>query len=139
MRLFTTKPRRNSQSHAKRYTSRLLAASLSVGLLAYAGGPAFAHHSTAVYEFSTTTIEGMVLEFRYINPHSILVLRQSGATGRARIWRLEGYPPGALVREGFSRNSLRPGDRIILQIQRLRSGKAGGYWKPRTVIILNRH
>lgn len=139
MRLFTTKPRINSQSRAKRYTSRLLAASLSVGLLAYAGGPAFAHHSTAIYEFSTTTIEGTVLEFRYINPHSILVLRQSGATGRARIWRLEGYPPGALVREGFSRNSLRPGDRIILQIQRLRNGKAGGYWKPRTVIILNRH
>jgi len=117
----------------------LLAASLSVGLLAYAGGPAFAHHSTAAYEFSTTTIAGTVLEFRYINPHSILVLRQSGATGPARIWRLEGYPPAAMVREGFSRNSLRPGDRIILQIQRLRSGKAGGYWKPTTVIIQNRH
>jgi hypothetical protein len=118
--------------------SRLLVASLSVGLLAYAGGAAFAHHSTAAYEFSTTTIAGTVLEFRYINPHSILVLRQSDAAGRARIWRLEGYPPAALAREGFSRNSLRPGDRIILQIQRLRSGKAGGYWKPTTVIIQNR-
>jgi hypothetical protein len=118
--------------------SRLLAAFLLAGLLAYAGGPAFGHHSTAVYEYSTTTIAGTVLEFRYINPHSILVLKQTDVTGRARIWRLEGYPPAALAREGFSRNSLRPGDRIILQIQRLRSGKAGGYWKPRTVIIQNR-
>jgi hypothetical protein len=118
--------------------SKLVAALLSVGLLAYAGGPAFAHHSTAAYEFSTTTIAGTVLEFRYTNPHSILVLRQNSATGHATIWHLEGYPPAALVREGFSRNSLRPGDQIILQIQRLRSGKAGGYWKPTTVIIQNR-
>lgn len=117
----------------------LLAASLSVGLLAYAGGPAFAHHSTAAYEFSTTTIAGTVVEFRYTNPHSILVLRQNSATGHATIWHLEGYPPTAMVREGFSRDSLRPGDRIILQIQRLRNGKPGGYWKPATVIIQNRH
>jgi hypothetical protein len=118
--------------------SRLLAASLLVGLLAYAGGPAFAHHSTAIYEFAPITIQGTVVEFRYTNPHSILVLRQNGAGGHAAIWHLEGYPPAALVREGFSRNSLRPGDRIIVDIQRLRSGKPGGYWKPRTVIMLNR-
>jgi hypothetical protein len=119
--------------------SRLLAASLSVGLLAYAGGPAFAHHSTAIYEFTPTTITGTVLQFRYINPHSILVLRQSSGTGRATVWRLEGNPPAALVRDGFTRDSLRPGDRIMVQILRLRSGKAGGYWKPRTITILNRH
>ena len=118
--------------------SRLLAASLSVGLLAYAGSPAFAHHSTAIFEYSPITIAGTVLEFRFINPHSILVLRQTGANGRATVWHLEGNPPAALVRDGFSRNSLRPGDRITVQILRLRSGKAGGYWKPRTIFIQSR-
>jgi len=90
----------------------------------------------AAYELFGTTIEGTVQAFKYVNPHSILVLKESG-TGR--VWHLEGEPPTALVREGFSRDSLRPGDHLMLQIQRLRSGKAGGYWSVRTIIMQNRH
>jgi hypothetical protein len=116
--------------------SRLSVAFLSAGVLAIAGVQAFAHHSMAEYDLFATTIEGTVQAFKYINPHSILILKESKS---GRVWHLEGEPPVALVREGFSRNSLRPGDRLILQIQKLRSGKAGGYWNIRTIIMQNRH
>ncbi len=143
MRLLTTKPFagrwRNLDSHATRHMSRLLAASLSVGLLAFAGGPAFAHHSMSVYEFLATTIEGRVQEFKYINPHSILVLKTSGGKGGTKVWHLEGDPPAMLARAGFSRDTFRPGDRLKLQIQPLRSGQAGGFWSIKMVIMQNGH
>ena len=117
--------------------SRLLAAFLSAGLLAIAGHPASAHHSMAEYEFLATTIEGTVQSFKYTNPHSILVLKTSGGEGGARVWHLEGDPPAMLDRARVPSNVFRPGDRLRLQIQRLRSGKPGGFWNIRTVIMKN--
>jgi hypothetical protein len=126
-------------SHAKRHMIRLIAGFLSVALLAIAGNLALAHHSMSDYEFVGTTIEGTVQEFKYINPHSILVVKTSGGKGGAKVWRLEGDAPAMLGRVGFSRDTFRPGDRLKLQIQRLRSGQAGGFWSANMVIMQNGH
>jgi hypothetical protein len=139
VRLFGAKSLSNLQSNGKQFMCRLLVAFLSAGLLAIAGHPASAHHSMADYEFSSTTIEGTVQSFKYTNPHCILVLKTSGGEGGARVWHLEGDPPAMLDRAGVPSNVFQPGDRLRLQIQRLRSGKPGGFWTIRMVIMKNGH
>ena len=111
---------------------RLLTALLSIGLLGIVGGTAFAHHSMAPYEFFATTIEGTVQQFRYVNPHCILVVKSKG-----RVWHLQGEPPAMMARYGFSRGTFRPGDRLKLQVQRRRDGKPGGFWNIRMIIMKN--
>jgi uncharacterized protein DUF6152 len=53
--------------------------------MAVTAGPAPAHHSITVYEVFSTTLEGTVQEFKYINPHSIIVLKVAGPKGAA-VW-----------------------------------------------------
>ena len=74
--------------------SRLLTASLLVAMLLVARGPAVAHHSMAVYDVFTVPIEGTVQQFRFVNPHSVIVLKVKTPKGGTVIWHLEGDRPG---------------------------------------------
>ncbi len=118
--------------------ARFLAAGALGAALAGAAGSARAHHSMTVYEVFSTTLEGTVQEFKFINPHSIIVLRVPGPKG-ATVWYLEGDPPAALERDGLSRAAFRPGDRLKVNVNRLRSGQNGGLWTVRTIIMQNGH
>jgi len=92
-----------------------------------------------IFELFPTTIEGTVQEFKFINPHSIIVLREHTAKGGARVWHLEGDPPAILDRAGFNRTTFHVGDKLKMQIHRLRSGEPGGFWSIRMVIMQNGH
>jgi len=105
---------------------------LAVALCAAAAGRAFAHHSMSAYEFFATTIEGTVVEFKYVNPHALLVVKSGNET-----WHLDGDPPATIDRAGFGPNTFRAGDKIKLQVQRLKNGKPGGFWDIRMVIMHN--
>jgi len=88
----------------------------------------------AIYEAFPTTLEGTVEEFKFTNPHSVIVLRANGAS-----WYLEGEAPAILDHDGYPRNLLRPGDKIKLMVHRLRSGKPGGLWSVHTILEQNGH
>ncbi len=103
--------------------ARFLAAAVLAAALVGTGS-AHTHHSMTVYEIFSTTFEGTVQEFKFINPHSIIVLRVPGPKG-ATVWYLEGDPPAALERDGLSRTAFWPGDRLKVNINRLRSGQNG--------------
>lgn len=118
---------------------KLLMTCAVAAVLATTAGMASAHHSMAIYEIVATTVEGTVQEFKYVNPHSIILLKVTGANGSTAIWYLEGDPPAALSRDGFSRDMFRPGDRIKLLVQRFRSGQNGGLWGARTILQQNGH
>jgi hypothetical protein len=84
--------------------------------LALAAGPAAeAHHSIAGYfDLSReTTIDGVVAEFQFINPHPVLVVdvRRGGASER---WELELDNRFELAGIGFTDTTLRPGDRVVV-------------------------
>ena len=117
--------------------SRLRAAFLSAGLLAIAGGAALAHHSTSVFELFASTVEGTVEEFRFVNPHTILILKTTEANGSSKVWHLESDPPAMLARDGFTRDTFKPGDRLKMEIHPLRNGQAGGFWNIRMVLAKN--
>ncbi len=91
------------------------------------GGPAAAHHSTAIYD-SENPIElrGTVVEWKFSNPHCIIVLEVTGEDGETEVWSLEGSNTSLLFRRGWTPMTLRAGDRIMATVRPLRSGVPGG-------------
>ena len=98
-------------------TRHILAALFGTVTLVTGTGAALAHHSFS-QEFDSTkpmTLQGKVVKFEWVNPHSWIhidvVNRQTGAH---QTWRVEGGAPSALLRRGWNRNSLPAGTSIIV-------------------------
>jgi Family of unknown function (DUF6152) len=111
---------------------RLQSIAVLAGLAWAAGtGGASAHHSFAMFDAEhPKEISGTVKEFRFVSPHTILILSVKGDDGVARDWVLEGGAPGMLVRDGMTAKSLKPGDEIKVTINPLHSGADGGSYQP---------
>src|SRR6476620_635569 len=89
-----------------------------------------AHHSFAMFDTEhPIEIAGAVKEFRWVSPHSILIVEVKIQYGTIKIWTLEGGTPSLLRREGMTATSLKPGDEIIVRVNPLRSGAAGGSYQ----------
>lgn len=89
--------------------------------------PAAAHHSTAAYDFnSSVTIEGTVRSFQWANPHNYIQLTVVDSSGRVREWSIEAGTPATATRHGWTRNTLKPGDKVTLVIAPMRDGSPGG-------------
>src|SRR5262245_17552583 len=88
---------------------------LAIGL-AVSGATARAHHSIAsVYDSNRpVTIDGIVSEFFFVNPHPYLVVTVRDSGGQARSWRLEMDNRWELAEVGMSGNTFQPGDRVVV-------------------------
>lgn len=73
--------------------------------------PAFAHHSFAgtYFEDQDASIEGTVTEFNYRSPHSFLMVDVAGVQ-----WSVEWSSVERLKRAGVLRDTLKPGDRVVI-------------------------
>ena len=104
---------------------RQLTAAVSFAFVA-ASGAVLAHHSFAMFDQENPIeLEGVVQEFKFTSPLILAVKQQDGGT---QLWSLEGAAPSALVRDGWSSKTLKPGDEVKLTIEPLRSGAPGGSW-----------
>ena len=75
--------------------------------------PALAHHGRATYdETKLATIMGTVSAFQFSNPHAQLFLDVKDDKGRVEKWIGEGTSPNMLVREGWDKKTIKPGDQI---------------------------
>lgn len=87
-------------------------------LVAIAVLPAAAHHPlTPFYDPSRPgTVTGVVVEFRTINPHVVLIVDGRGSDGRTGLWAFEGYAPHAFTRQGPKdfKDRLTPGTSITI-------------------------
>lgn len=81
-----------------------------------AGVSAYAHHSfTATYDESQTVqIEGTLVQFLFRNPHSWVHVMAPDDDGNVQRWGVEWGGLGVLAGQGVTRESLRPGDRVII-------------------------
>ena len=98
--------------------------------LSLAALPAFAHHAFAA-EFDANapiTLEGTVARMELINPHSWIHLDVTNPDGTVSRWMVEGGPPNALFRRGFTEETLPVGTEVIVEGFRARDGslKANG-------------
>ena len=105
--------------------------SIGVALaLALAAASASAHHAFAA-EFDADKpirLEGRIAKMEWINPHSWIHLDVTNADGTVTRWMIEGGPPNALFRRGFTEDSLPVGTDIIVEGFQARDGsmKANG-------------
>ena len=117
--------------------SRLLlrTTAAALGALALSAGAALAHHSFAMFDFTRTVqLKGVVREFQWTNPHVVLWLvpepgQGPGQGAAADSWTIELTSPGNLTRLGWSKRSLKPGDRVTVEVNPLRDGKSGGAFR----------
>lgn len=98
---------------------------LAVILAALPPGAALAHHSFAsfFYPNKQVKITGVVTEFRFTNPHGTIALKVKGSDGKTEIWRAETNAPVVLMRRGWSRHSVVPGETITIEGWPSRDGR----------------
>jgi len=98
-----------------------------VALLAAGGAPLSAHHSFAVFNMTgEKTITGTVSKFEWENPHTFIFVDVPNDKGGVDTWAIEGMSPNYLGRRGWTKHSVKPGDRITVTIHPLKDGKTGG-------------
>ena len=107
---------------------------VACGSLVAANGPAVAHHSFAMFDQQNPVVlEGVVVEYKFTNPHSFILLSVKQENGTTLNWNLEGTSPSSLVRDGWSSKSLKVGDEIKVRMWPLRSGAPGGGWNAENI------
>lgn len=97
---------------------------LGVAALCLGAVPVLAHHSFAA-EYDPgkpVKLKGKVTEMEWINPHSWIHLDVTGADGKVTSWMIEGGSPNALLRQGFTKNSLPAGAEIIVEGYQAKDG-----------------
>jgi hypothetical protein len=82
---------------------------LTIGLFSV---PVPAHHGSAVYESKLTTYKGTVTDFQFMNPHTAVWFDVTGADGKIEKWTGEAPSLTSMSRQGWNKNSFKPGDQI---------------------------
>lgn len=85
---------------------------------------AFSHHSfLSIYDQdSIVTVEGVVTEVWFENPHSRVYVETTDDSGNKVVWESETYPRNILVRRGWNHNDLKVGDAVVLTGRQARNG-----------------
>ena len=86
--------------------------------------PVVAHHSPAAFDRTKkVTLVGTVKEFRWQNPHTWIEVLVPNDKGEDVLWGIELTSPTYLVRAGWKSNTIRPGDKVTVVGNPVRSGE----------------
>lgn len=119
--------------HLRRDTVGLAALLILIGVFSIT--PARAHHSFAPYE---TTVQikltGTVTELKWANPHVYFEIDATDAkTGAAKHWLIECASTSILNRAGWRFNIIKPGDKVTVVVNPVRSGEPAGIFRSLTL------
>ena len=103
---------------------RLHLRSVSTTCLVCIVGSASGHHGDAGrYNETVTTVTGTVVEFQFINPHSLLTIAVEDENGDIVEWQGELGPPNSLEnRWGWDKTRFQAGDVITMTGRPLKNG-----------------
>jgi hypothetical protein len=96
-------------------------------VLVLAAAPTWAHHSFTMFDSTKmVTLTGTIKEFQWTNPHTFTWIDVPNQSGGVDTWAIEGMSPNYLGRRGWSKNTLKPGDKVTIVILPLKDGSKGG-------------
>lgn len=92
--------------------------------------PVAAHHAFSS-EFDAAKpvrLRGKITKMEWINPHAWMHIEVAVEDGTTQRWMIEAGPPGALVRRGWRKDSVKPGVEVLVEGYRAIDGsnKANG-------------
>ena len=124
-RISTTMMNSYREHEMKKYRLNLLSAAVALLLISM---PLLAHHGNAAYdEKNPITIKGTVTEFAWTNPHVQIYLDVKDDKGNVVHWSVETYSPGKLVRAGWTKESVKVGDVVSINLVPARNGAPVGF------------
>ena len=94
------------------------------GLLPF---PATAHHSFAMFDQTQrVTVNATVTRFDWLNPHTWLYISTTTESGDEVAWALEGAGTGWMSSAGWNADTVKPGDRLVIDFHPMRDGTNSG-------------
>jgi hypothetical protein len=112
----------------RRFSIALISTGMMLGLMV-AFTPAVAHHSGAMFDTSKKVdVSGTVVDFNWSNPHANFKVSVEKPGGGSEVWAVEMNSPNNLVRDGWKRSTLKPGDKVTVTVRPLRDGTPGGQY-----------
>jgi hypothetical protein len=89
---------------------------VAAGVVGALSAPLVAHHSISA-EFDTSkpiTFTGKVTKVEWMNPHIYTNIEAKDPEGKVVTYRVEGGPPNSLFRQGWRRDTVKPGDTVTV-------------------------
>lgn len=88
--------------------------------------PVAAHHSYSMFDMEKTVVlKATVTRFKWQNPHAFIEA-EVDVNGAKERWMVEMTSPNNLLQSGWKRTSLKPGDKVTIYVNPLRSASKGG-------------
>ena len=112
----------------KSSSKKVVAGAAFLGLVAGAY-PVSAHHSTTMFDRDKVILlEGTVKELHWTNPHVAIFIENAAAKPGVPegMWVVELTSPGNLVRSGWTRTLIKPGEKVTAEVHPLRDASKGG-------------
>jgi len=92
--------------------------------------PVLAHHSPAAFDRSKEVkLVGTVKEFRWQNPHTWIEVNVPDDKGNVVLWGVELTSPTYLIRAGWKSNIIKPGDKVTVIVNPVRTGEPAGIFQ----------
>jgi hypothetical protein len=94
---------------------------ITLAVLVFSNAARAHHAARQVYESKAITLMGVVTDYEWANPHSVLSVAVKDDRGKVEEWHAEILPPTEMIRAGWTKESVKPGDEVTL------TGRPGKY------------
>jgi Family of unknown function (DUF6152) len=89
--------------------------------------PLFSHHGAASYDTSKTiTVMGTVTDYVWANPHVFVKVDAKDDSGNMVHWNIEAWNPVTQANRGWSKNTFKPGDEVVIETRPVKNGQPIG-------------